>query len=375
MYNVTKLDIQLSFILESICNKLQITKTQHSSAEEKYEAVGKWLAESESPLHMYKPTIYPQGSFKIGTTVKPLLKDEYDIDLVCELEDDVTITEPMSLLEKIYQRIRSNETYKSICQKKNRCVCINYAGNFHLDILPARSDPSSGGNCILVPDRKTKDWKPSNPIGYAEWFEEVATVTITLLEKARIEPLPRHETLSDKLPLQQTVQLLKRWRDISFKDYEDYAPPSIVLTTLAGNHYNKELLITESLTKVISGILENINNSDGPIQVYNPKNSKECLSEKWIEDEKKYYMFVKQLVEFKSKWDNLFQLKGTELYAQLEKLFGEDLVNTAVKEYAQSISVLREQKRLGIDKTTGVLTGLGSGVKPVLKNTFYGSSK
>ena len=29
--------------------------------------------------------IYPQGSLSISTTVKPLSKQEYDLDLVCEI--------------------------------------------------------------------------------------------------------------------------------------------------------------------------------------------------------------------------------------------------------------------------------------------------
>lgn len=366
-------NIHLSYILEIICNKLQITNEQYSSAEEKYTAVGKWLAAPDSPLYDFQPIIFPQGSFRVGTTIKPLLYDEYDIDLVCHLQKDGTITDPMALLEQVYQRIKANKTYELISEKKNRCVRINYKGNFHLDILPARSDPSNEPNYLLVPDCNIKDWKASNPKGYADWFEEVARVRIELLEKARIEPLPRYETLSDKLPLQQTVQLLKRWRDIAFKDKGDIAPPSIVLTTLAGNNYRKTLLAFEALTQVLDGIIKDIDAKTGPLIVLNPSNLKENLSEKWLEDSTGYYLFVKLLKEFKQQWSNLLDARGiAAISSGLEKLFGENVVKISIKEYAHVYGIMRDEGRLGIDKQTGILSGLGASTMSVKKNTFYG---
>lgn len=366
-------NVHLSYILEIICNKLQITNEQHVSAEEKYTAVGKWLAVSDSPLYNFQPIIFPQGSFRIGTTVKPLVNDEYDIDLVCHLQRDGTITDPMALLEAVYKRIKDNKIYEPISEKKNRCVRINYKGDFHLDILPARSDPSGSLNYLLVPDRDTQGWKASNPKGYAEWFDSVAQVRIELLEKARIEPLPQYEKLSDKLPLQQTVQLLKRWRDIAFKDKEDFAPPSIVLTTLVGNNYSKALLVVEALTEVLDGIIREMDARTGPIVVLNPSNPKENLSEKWREDDTGYYLFVKLLKELKQQWNDLLKARGiADISSRLEKLFGEKAIKIAIKEYAEVFGAMREEGKLGMDKQTGILSGLGASTMVVKKSTFYG---
>jgi len=365
---------QLAYVLELICNRLQITPTQYALAEEKYKAVGNWLGAEDSPLYKYQPIIYPQGSFRIRTTVRPLGREEYDVDLVCQLLDDASIEDPMKLLDDVYDRIISNDLYKPpIAEKKNRCVCINYKGDFHLDILPARSDPQGDRNHILVPDKKTKEWKASNPIGYADWFEEKARVIIKLLEAARVEPLPRYQTLSDKLPLQQTVQLFKRWSRLAFKDDDDSMPPSIVLTTLAARNYKKELLVTAALSGVLDGILLETRNSTGPLVVLNPTNEKECLSEKWIENPKRYNKFSDALVLFKKEWDSLFLGGGMPLIsAKLGKLFGEDVVRLSVNDFANEMQSKRKTEVLGIDKS-GILTGLGSAVVKVKPNTFYGT--
>lgn len=366
--------LQLAYILELICNKLQITPTQYSLAKEKYEAVGSWLGAKESSLYKYTPTIYPQGSFRIGTTVKPIGREEYDVDLVCQLLNDSGIVDPMKLLDGVYDRIISNEMYKPLmAEKKNRCVCINYKGDFHLDILPARSDPQGDKNHILVPDKKTKEWKASNPIGYADWFEDIARVPIKLLEVARVEPLPRYESLNDKLPLQQTVQLLKRWGSLTFKDNADYLPPSIVLTTLSTRKYNKELMVTMALSNILSGILDEARKTSGPIIVLNPTNPKECLSEKWLENPKRYYAFIEALTQFKKEWDSLFQGGGIHLISsKLGRLFGEDVVKVSVADFGREMQTKRKSETVGINKS-GILTGLSAGVTGIRPNTFYGT--
>lgn len=75
----------LDRFLEGICRRLQLTPTQYELAKSHYEAVGNWLEQEDSILAPYRPVIYPQGSLPMGTTNKPLDKEEYDLDFICEL--------------------------------------------------------------------------------------------------------------------------------------------------------------------------------------------------------------------------------------------------------------------------------------------------
>src|SRR5207244_10124129 len=72
---------QLASVLERICQALELSETQHRLAKERYEAVGRWLAEGTNAL-LHGLEIYPQGSVALGTTVKPHVRNEYDVDLV-----------------------------------------------------------------------------------------------------------------------------------------------------------------------------------------------------------------------------------------------------------------------------------------------------
>ena len=66
---------------------IDISETAYKQAEERYQAIGKWLQRDESKLADLSPEIYTQGSFALGTVIKPLNgSEDYDIDLVCHLK-------------------------------------------------------------------------------------------------------------------------------------------------------------------------------------------------------------------------------------------------------------------------------------------------
>jgi len=92
----------LDELLEEICVGLQLTDTQHEEAKSRNDAVGKWLAADGSELASYRPNIYPQGSVRLRTTVKPRGQDEYDVDLVCQMElPPAYFSEPVAVLDMV----------------------------------------------------------------------------------------------------------------------------------------------------------------------------------------------------------------------------------------------------------------------------------
>ena len=180
-----KPETQLEDLLERLCRKLQLTPTQHGAAEAHYHAIGDWLAADGSPLRVFNPRIYPQGSMSVGTTTKPVSQEEYDIDLVCELEvNPLACPNPGVLLTAVEERMVDHETYGKMIEPKPRCVRVTYAHEFHLDIIPACPDRYSGGTCVVIPDRGLARWRASNPKGFAAWFlQKCETVRVTFLER------------------------------------------------------------------------------------------------------------------------------------------------------------------------------------------------
>jgi hypothetical protein len=381
---------QLDVLLEIVCVKLQLTSTQFGLAENRYHSVGDWLVDAGSAIRKYKPDIYPAGSLNLGTTVKPYGSNEFDLDAVCELEVGAH-HHPGAVYQAIWDCMAEHKTYAKMMRRMRRCIRLEYANEFHLDIVPAVPDPDEDGDHILVPDlhadlrpehAENNIWKPSNPRGYKEWFGSRCYVPLKEAY-AKAEPLPQPEPIHKKPALKRAVQLFKRWRDIEFEDRKRLEPPSIVLTTLAGHFHAREALCTDALETIIDRIVE-MRDHDEIICQTNPANPKEHICERWREKPESLKAFDVAIREFQNSWKKLLRMQGLkEITAELKRLFGENPIDQAVKEFAERhLNLPRENGQLLIERdtrrvvtgTAGVGAGLGAAVLPVRPTTFYGEN-
>lgn len=361
----------LNDLLVRIAVSLQLTATQYREAVRHYQAVAKYLSEPGGLVARYAPDIFPQGSLRIGTTVRPIGRDEYDLDLVLALLALFGTADPVWVLDLVERQLRAHGTYGPMVERMNRCVRLNFAGQFHLDILPARPDGAYGDTFLLVPDRRLEEWKPSNPKGYAAWFEAQSAYRRVIAMQKAIEPLPQPEGAEDKTPLQLVVQLLKRWRDVRYDD-PDLAPISIVLTTLAGHHYLGE----EDPLQALIGIVRRIEAAIPPpgqrLVVCNPAHPAEDLSERWDRNPAAYRAFVTGIRDLNSKLTTAPSLEGLpRLREFLEDLFG-DAAPSALRDQARAIEDSRTRGGLTLLGTaSGLSTVAARGATPVRNNTFY----
>lgn len=224
--------IDLNEAFSQVASKLDLDETRYRNAEGKYQAIGNWLNAENSALAQYSPQIYPQGSFLLGTVVKPLSSDEYDIDLVCLLSGIHRATSPQEVKAMVGNRLKNNENYSKIIEEMNRCWRLNYAGEFHMDIIPAIPDAENNEDAMLISDRELIGWTWSNPKGYANWFKQSMQAQYNLQKKELAEIRNKEvEDIPDylvKTELQRTVQLMKRHRDIMFEKDTDNKPISII---------------------------------------------------------------------------------------------------------------------------------------------------
>ncbi len=276
---------ELNEIFEELTKNLDISETEYELAVKSYNAVGNWLSKEDSILFKYKPEILPQGSFMLGTVIKPINEDDdIDIDLVCQLKYKEEYWTQKDLKQKVGFRIKQNETYnKMLDDEGRRCWTLKYrdnsnTGKYHMDILPSitndkysqilekafssttyedfeklalRITDSEANNYDT--DTNIKNWLKSNPFGYARWFYNNAIIKTRKLFSLNeaVNPVPKYQ--KEKLPLQRSIQILKRHRDIMFNGDED-KPISIIITTLATRAYNQENNIFDALTTIISNM-------------------------------------------------------------------------------------------------------------------------
>ena len=346
----------VDLVLDEIGRTLQITPTQYERAKSAYEAVGDWLEDASSPLARFRPEVYPQGSMALRTTVRPLHGEEFDLDLVCELNGWTGTA--MEIYYALGDRLADHEKYRRMLEGKKRCWRLNYAGDFHLDALPGRKARFGPMFAIDVPDCSVSDWKPSNPKGYVFWFEGRARSYYDFLE-ARKKPLPAFNPAEAGDSLRRAVQLMKRHRDIRFDGDPDNAPRSIVLTTLAAKHYHGQESVGEALLSILVAIQMEIADADGILVVPNPVNDKENFADAWQDDPKAYVEFVKYVDQFAEDLRELFTAPLDQRFSsEAEGLFGESVAKAAVKSYRE-----RHEPR-ATELLTGINTAAGTAGRP-----------
>jgi len=393
---------QFGRILGYIADSLDISEACFKEAEERYQAVGKWLERNDSIVEKYNPAIYTQGSFQLGTVIKPITDEEkYDIDLVCELNLTKKQISQKQLKDLVGTEIKSYtlaNNMKNPAEESRRCWTLNYADGtqFHMDILPSIPDSvafklllqsrgipgSITDHAIAITDNTlpnyssiAEDWLRSNPKGYAEWFKErmkiqFETRQMILAEsiRAKAEDVPEYKV---KTTLQRAIQLLKRHRDIMFEQDPDDKPISMIITTLAAHAYNNEADFYDALYSIIHGMPDYILTKDGAPWIPNPVNPDENFADKWKENPKKESNFRKWLFRVEEDLVSAMKMVGIHKAAdRLKPVFGDRAVNETMKTMGDDFRIKRESGLLKMSAGTGMLGNKGT--TSVREHTFYG---
>lgn len=208
-----------------------------------------------------------QGSYALGTTIRPVKEsDEYDVDRLIYV-DHVGGKAPADYIADLHESLKANGIYADKLQKNTRCVTVNYAGDFKIDLVPCVT--VSGGYFIC--NRKTNEFEITDGRGFRDWFNQKNRVT------------------GGKLKL--VTRLLKYLRDHK----RTFTAPSVLLTTLIGNTVDDwegdtqfKTLPTALLT-VISRIDKFVQARPDMPEIYNPALPQESFTRHW--DQTKYSHF------------------------------------------------------------------------------------
>lgn len=126
----------LSFI-DRLIAEIELSPTQFAKARQSYEGVTTVLQKEGSPIRLLDPFNCSQGSMRIGTTVRPPAQEEHDLDVLCWLDASGAIYTPHQIYELVWETLGTDGTYRNLRERWRRCIRINYARQFHLDITPA----------------------------------------------------------------------------------------------------------------------------------------------------------------------------------------------------------------------------------------------
>ncbi len=350
-------------LLEEIVKLLDIPPSYYEKARDRYLSLDRWCHRSESTISEHDPDVYAQGSFRYGTVIRPLLKnEEYDLDLVCQLALSKRQMSPMALKELVGGEVKSyavGHDFKDSAEEKRRCWRLNYQDDvsFHMDILPSIPDDDQfkallvsqgitkefADEAVAITDKTypgyekvSDDWPRSNPRGFAGWFESrmkaVAQTRRAMLVAnqayASIDDVPPYDW---KTPLQRAIQILKRHRDVMFRHDPDQKPISMIITTLSAHAYGGEIELYTALSNIVDKMPQFV--SETCPRIPNPVNPAEDFADKWAEDfalEKNFWDWHTQV---KADLDNLCRpLNEGQVQRSLRSKFDVDLPSDRAKQ-------------------------------------------
>lgn len=362
-----------------LTKNLDISPTMRKDAEGKYQAIATYLQSQGVECN-----IYPQGSFALGTVVRPLEKDSFDLDTICELSVDKGSTTARKTKESVGKVLLDSDRYGDVIEY-DTCWTKEYANEFNIDIVPAVDEERVKKAYLVAKSISNKDlavqsiaitkgtesnyrWSTSNPKGYREWFGNINRPFLEydrvnkrqiIFEENRalfnsVEDIPESDERSS---LQIAIQILKRHRDIYFlvlNDDKDNRPISAVITTIAASIAQKlpnslnpfDLLgeIADTL-KIYAKLdtmeqirftqqyasLNLIRRDNGRWCLLNPVNPDDNLLDSWNTSSGRARAFFKWISEFVKDFELFSSATDNEYYATVKTAFGSHLVeNTPV---------------------------------------------
>lgn len=365
---------------------LDISPTMYKNATEKYMAVGTYLQRQGIVCD-----IFPQGSFSLGTVVRPYKKSKeanYDLDIVCCLDKNKETTTARYVKNIVKETLCKSDVYQEKMQdiEWDKCWTLEYAEvngiGFNIDIVPAVPESpeviqimtSSGISyedaelAVAITDKKNQNyyWLTSNARAYKNWFVTINRPFLEydrqnkrrmLFEKSRavygsIEEIP--EGL-ERSSLQRVIQILKHHRDVYFCRIgkEELKPTSAIITTVCAeiaNGMNPSLHVFGLLQAIVNDFeiyalnqtiteeafsrqyqtKKTIQRNKGKWKIMNPVNPMDNLADTWNEHPEKAELFFKWVSVVRRDFLDSLSMEDNDFMALLENNFGREHVKRSI---------------------------------------------
>jgi hypothetical protein len=168
-------------------------------------------------LHPRTFTPFNQGSYAIGTGVKPIDGD-YDIDIGIVFDLDFRTNDPVTVKGWVYQAVLG---HTASVEWRRPCITVNYQQSgepkYHVDLAVMARDSSGNLRLALGKQHSSADqraWQMDDRQGF-------------------IEDLQRQFSGDDGGQFRRVIRYLKHWKNVHFANEGHAAPTGLSLTVAA----------------------------------------------------------------------------------------------------------------------------------------------
>jgi hypothetical protein len=294
----------ISYFDHFLVEKVNLNPTRMDLLDTRTTAITNFLTRDEIFGPLLKTTI-PQGSFAQKTIIRPCADGTFDADVLVHL-DPVPDWEWCEYVGKLYTALGRSPVYKEMRHRRTRCVYVDYADEFHVDLVPYVEIDG----CGYITNRKTDSSELTDPKGFTGWLKD------------------QHRVAGGNLI--KVIRLFKHVRDITW----GFSVKSVILTTLVGERVSvvAEMLDTGCYADVPSTLRKVVADLDDYLQanpllpaIVDPSGTQDRLDERW--DQAGYTTFRAKVRALRAKVDEAFYAVDRETsLAAWQAIFGAGFV-------------------------------------------------
>lgn len=200
-----------------LAKKVNLSQARLDQLDDRVGAIDRFLSSGDDEISMRFVQSIPQGSYAHRTIINPVDdNDEFDADLLLELTEEPDWS-PKDYVEELYRVFRASTIYKGMVSRHARCVKVDYANEFHIDVVPYVERHGEH----YITNRDDDEFELTNPEGFNEWLDEQNRTTGGRLVKI--------------------IRLMKYLRDYK----NTFSVKSVILNILLGGRVNSAILLDD----------------------------------------------------------------------------------------------------------------------------------
>jgi hypothetical protein len=271
-----KLEAHFDQLLTGTVN---LNQSRIDTLDARLETVEGFLSGHETFSELLAEDLMPQGSYAHKTTIKPVAGHDFDVDVLVPMYTRATF-EPRDYIAELFAALRSSGTYRDMTSRRTRCVTIQYANEFHIDLVPYLE--RDGSHWIV--NRHENSYEHSNPEGFNQWLDE-------------------HNRDAD-LHLVPAIRILKYLRDYK----QTFTAKSIILTTLLGSQVHGAHVLGDPgyYADIPTALVHLLTNLDAYLQatpllpaILDPGGTGDDFAQRW--DQEQYSNFRTRIHRYREK--------------------------------------------------------------------------
>lgn len=152
---------------------VNLNQTRVDTLQARVSSLDAYLADDSVLADLVADDVIPQGSFAHKTIIRPYTGNDFDADVLLPM-DERTDWEPKKYTVELQKALEASSRYAGKTSLGKRCVTIDYADDFHIDVVPfvTRAD-----GLTYITHRIDDAWIRQDPIALTSWIEDSARIT------------------------------------------------------------------------------------------------------------------------------------------------------------------------------------------------------